>query len=258
MSRNHFGRHNPNWRNAGWHICIECDRSFHSYQKASKYCSQECYLIVRRRKAKSIQKRLPFGTTKRHRICPYCHGFILIFNEGVKTCGSPTCREKHFAYRWRVKLCDHCGIEFKHPRSAKRKFCSYKCFVENGGPKRAGRASSIVIMKKYGPKKDANHKELVAALEKMGVLTIDMSGVGGGFPDLICAVCKETLLVEIKNKKTGYGRKGLNKLQREFAENWAGGPVYVIYNLDDATKLANYELGSLYAYGGYNRLNVVA
>jgi Holliday junction resolvase len=111
---------------------------------------------------------------------------------------------------------------------------------------------------KYGAKKDANHKELVVALEKMGVGVVDTSEKGGGFPDLICAVKFETLLVEIKNLKTAYGRRGLNDLQKKFAEEWTGGPVYVITSLDDCVLLANLELDSLYAYGGGAQVNVKA
>ena len=109
---------------------------------------------------------------------------------------------------------------------------------------------------KRGGRKDDNHDELVSALEKMGVGVVDTSEKGGGFPDLICAVRHETLLVEIKNRKTGYGRKGLNKNQKKFAESWTGGPVYVIESVDDCVLLANFELDTLYAYGGLNQVNV--
>jgi len=108
----------------------------------------------------------------------------------------------------------------------------------------------------YAAKKDANHKELVSALEKLGVQVIDTSNHGGGFPDLICCVKHETLLVEIKNLDTGYGRRGLNKNQRKFAESWTGGPIYIIKNLDDVENLANGKLDKIYGYGGFNMLNV--
>jgi Holliday junction resolvase len=111
-------------------------------------------------------------------------------------------------------------------------------------------------MNKHGAKKDANHKELVTALKELSVQVIDTSQLGGGFPDLICCVRRETLLVEIKNTNTGYGRRGLNKNQKEFAESWTGGPIYVIKNLDDVESLANGRLDKLYAYGGYNLVNV--
>ena len=110
---------------------------------------------------------------------------------------------------------------------------------------------------KYGAKRDANHNELVTVLESLGVLVIDMSEKGGGFPDLICAVRHQTLLVEIKNTKTSYGKRGLNKLQKLFAEQWTGGPVYIITNEDEAIDLANGRLEKIYAYGGFAQLNVV-
>jgi hypothetical protein len=45
-------------------------------------------------------------------------------------------------------------------------------------------------------------------------------------------------LVEIKNPKTGYGRRGLNPIQKQWIERWNGGPIYIIKSLDDAEQFA--------------------
>ena len=86
---------------------------------------------------------------------------------------------------------------------------------------------------KYGVKKDANHNEVVDALKKAGAYVLDMSHVGRGFPDLIVGFQSETILMEIKNSKTSYGKKGLNKNQIKWKENWLGG-VYCVVDSPEA------------------------
>ena len=34
---------NPNFKNAGWHVCVYCGRDFHNYDKRKKFCSPGCY-----------------------------------------------------------------------------------------------------------------------------------------------------------------------------------------------------------------------
>jgi len=90
----------------------------------------------------------------------------------------------------------------------------------------------------------------VKDLEKLGVQTYDTSHIGGGFPDLLCNLRHETYLVEIKNPKTRYGKKGLNDLQESFARNWNGAPVYVISTGEDVENFANYRLDLVPHFGG--------
>lgn len=94
------------------------------------------------------------------------------------------------------------------------------------------------MVMKYGAKKDANHHEIVDALKKAGISVIDVSTMGGGFPDLIVYCRGKTMLAEIKNPKTGYGKRGANKLQVVWAENWPA-PVYLITSLEDVEAFAN-------------------
>ena len=99
---------------------------------------------------------------------------------------------------------------------------------------------------RYVKIKDHNHDELVAYLNRIGCKVIDMSGVGDKFPDLL-VLCSELLIVEVKNLKTGYGRRGLNDGQREFATWWTieGGKVYVIHNTADCLTLVSEDRDSL-------------
>lgn len=93
------------------------------------------------------------------------------------------------------------------------------------------------MARQYGAKKDANHRMLVQALEAGGCQVIDISAHGYGAPDLIVCRRGETLLVELKNPQTGYGRK-LNKNQVAWATNWPA-PVYILKSLADVTEFLN-------------------
>jgi hypothetical protein len=84
-----------------------------------------------------------------------------------------------------------------------------------------------------GKKKDANQGEIVEVLEKSGFATEDMSHVGNGFPDLLVAYRNVMKLVEVKNRKTSYGRKGLNERQRRLHQRFT---VSVISTVDEAAE----------------------
>lgn len=103
---------------------------------------------------------------------------------------------------------------------------------------------------KYGPKKDANHNELMAEMRKY-CAAYDMSTAGMGLPDGVAWINNAWHLFDIKNPKTGYGRRGLNKVQKKWLETWAGGPVYLIYTVEEASRFAqgNFD-GIKFARGG--------
>jgi hypothetical protein len=90
---------------------------------------------------------------------------------------------------------------------------------------------------KYGAKKDANHAEVFGAIKRI-TAAYDLSNCGFGVPDGIAWVNGGWHLFDIKNAKTGYGRRGLNKIQKGWADDWRGGPVYLIYNVDEAVAFA--------------------
>lgn len=185
------------------------------------------------------------------KICPYCGGKIKAPGPTRRTCGAKDCQKKHRDKTLGPKpitKCKTCGKDFEHHRSAPRKYCSYDCSIKDGTAFRAGRAAARSNKRSY--KKDHNHNEIVTALGKCGVQIIDTSHMGGGFPDLICCMRKETYLVEIKNPETSYGKKGPNNLQRKFAEEWRGGPVYIVRTLDDVEAFSNGRLDDIDYYGG--------
>lgn len=85
-------------------------------------------------------------------------------------------------------------------------------------------------------KKDNNHNEIVNFLKTV-VPTSDCSWVGHGWPDGMCRINGGWQFFDVKNPETHYGRKGLNKLQRE-AATIIGATVYILRSIEDAENFA--------------------
>lgn len=98
--------------------------------------------------------------------------------------------------------------------------------------------------KKYGAKKDANHKEIFDIISKFTAAK-DLSPMGCGVPDGIAWVNDGWQLFDVKNPKTGYGKRGLNNRQKKWADDWRGGPVYLIYTVEEAEQFARGNLDGL-------------
>jgi Holliday junction resolvase len=73
--------------------------------------------------------------------------------------------------------------------------------------------------------KDGNHDEIARFLKQYGAVVVDLSMVGGGFPDLLAYYRGRLILVEVKAVKGT-----LRDKQREFARRW---PVYMARTLED-------------------------
>lgn len=84
---------------------------------------------------------------------------------------------------------------------------------------------------------DANQAEIVNALRGAGASVIDASAAGGGVPDLIIGFNGKTILMEVKNPKTSYGRKGLNENQKRWVDKWIGGPVCLVDSIEAALRV---------------------
>lgn len=89
-------------------------------------------------------------------------------------------------------------------------------------------------MSRFARKVDANQGEIVTALEGIGVQVVDLSGVGEGLSDLMCAWRGVLHLVEIKNLD-GRGKK-LTIPQVRFHEKMrlAGITVHVVTSVAEA------------------------
>jgi Holliday junction resolvase len=84
--------------------------------------------------------------------------------------------------------------------------------------------------------KDQNQAEIVGVLRDVGASIIDTSHMGNGFPDLVVGYRGVIYLLEVKNNKTFYGRKGFNENQKAWNARWAGPPPIIVRSQDDALK----------------------
>ena len=90
-------------------------------------------------------------------------------------------------------------------------------------------------------KKDGNHDAIVRALEFMGCSVAQMHASGvTGFPDILVGCKSANYLVEIKDRSTAYGKKGLNPNQDDFAQKWRGGNIYVVDSVEQAIGLVKF------------------
>jgi len=87
---------------------------------------------------------------------------------------------------------------------------------------------------KFHKRTDKNQKSIVEALRKIGCSVYVLSDSGKGLPDLLIGVDNLNILIECKTKDNWYGKKGLSKTQSEFAVNWKGGLILVVYDVEDA------------------------
>lgn len=118
------------------------------------------------------------------------------------------------------KICACCGSEFKPNYAIRtRVYCSHNCYVMNS---------------KHKVRKDNNHGEIIEFCKSVGCLVADLSPLGNGCPDVLLSFRGKIFLVEIKNPRTSYGRRGLNKNQKKFAECW---PVNVVRTTADVVDL---------------------
>ena len=87
----------------------------------------------------------------------------------------------------------------------------------------------------YARKVDTNHVELVKTFRSMGATVLDLSKVGKGCPDLLIGINNRIALVEIKrDDKAKYTND-----QIKFMQNWKGGTIARIQDLEGATRLIN-------------------
>ena len=231
------GTENPNFSGAGQRLCDQCGGYFRSYNSARKYCGSACAAAAR--------------TIISARPCEHCGESFRPAINRTRFC----CVECFRASRPRqqrvprprpihLRSCRECNREFRVGPKSIRKFCSYDCFVKSGGPKRAGQAA-MVAKRKYGNKKDANHNLLFEKLKEHSVPHIDLSPLGCGVPDGVAHTPAGWQLFDVKNLKTGYGRRGLNKNQREWAENWQGGCVFLVHDESEMVAFIKGEFAAL-------------
>ena len=86
---------------------------------------------------------------------------------------------------------------------------------------------------------DANHAEIIRALEKLGASVIDTSQLGDGFPDLIVGYRRRNWLLEVKDGTKAPSRLLLTVAQKAFFQTWNGALPEVVRSVDDVIHWSN-------------------
>lgn len=89
-------------------------------------------------------------------------------------------------------------------------------------------------------RKDANHDEIVKALEKEGFSVVNTSCVGGGFPDLVVGYLGRTFLLEIKDGSAPLKQRALTDKEQKFHGSW-GGHAAVVSSVKEAIEAIRRE-----------------
>jgi hypothetical protein len=79
---------------------------------------------------------------------------------------------------------------------------------------------------------DANQDAVISALRAAGASVL----VIGQPVDLLVGLAGRTLLMEVKNPDSRYGKKGANENQQSFMSTWNGGPVSLVDGPDAALR----------------------
>ncbi len=92
-----------------------------------------------------------------------------------------------------------------------------------------------MTIKRWATKKDANHKDCADAIRSAGWSVEDISGAGGGVPDLLCSRDGRFVLVEVKRDKAAAAKKTpVTKRQDEFKARHVGCPIFTVTSPQDA------------------------
>jgi hypothetical protein len=75
---------------------------------------------------------------------------------------------------------------------------------------------------------DANQQEIVDMLRSAGCTVQSLASLGHGVPDLLVGYRGRTILMEVKDGRKAPSARLLTPDQREWADAWTGGPVWVI------------------------------
>lgn len=89
-------------------------------------------------------------------------------------------------------------------------------------------------------KVDANHREIVDALRRIGAGVQSLAGVGNGVPDLLVYFRGAYRLLEVKDGSKAPSKRKLTPDQVAWIEQWPG-PVQVVCSVDDAFSAVGVE-----------------
>lgn len=89
-------------------------------------------------------------------------------------------------------------------------------------------------------KVDANQKEVVAKLRKIGASVVSTAAIGKGMCDIIVGYKGVNYLFEIKDGAKPPSQRKLTPDEAVFHDKWEG-RISIINNIDEALKLIGYE-----------------
>jgi len=88
---------------------------------------------------------------------------------------------------------------------------------------------------RQAPKIDANQKEIVDALRKVGACVFSTAGQAKGFPDLVVGFRGVNYLIELKDSSKPPSKQALTPDQVKFHQTWTG-QVTVVNSVETALK----------------------
>lgn len=135
-----MGPENPNWKNAGWHICETCGGKYHSYNKSRRFCSKECHgrsPEMRDRLARMAKSPKPTLRGRKH-TCPRCGVTVPVL---VQKSNRQPCEKCRVYGKRSIRACQRCGAEFRSTQS--KKFCGPACRRAAQADRQRGDASHL-------------------------------------------------------------------------------------------------------------------
>lgn len=88
-------------------------------------------------------------------------------------------------------------------------------------------------------KVDSTQKSIVDALRSYGCSVTSLAAVGKGCPDLLVGIHNRTGLIECKTDLTVKSKtQGLTDDQTKWWQEWRGGPVAIVTDVDGALRFA--------------------
>jgi hypothetical protein len=92
-------------------------------------------------------------------------------------------------------------------------------------------------------KTDANHREIVEALRKVGCTVQSLASVGQGCPDLLVGFLGRNTLLEVKDGKKPPSQRALNDSELKWHQTWRGN-VFVVESVADAFRIVGVVTGT--------------
>lgn len=105
--------------------------------------------------------------------------------------------------------------------------------TERGGATKKGK---FMLKRGHRGRVDANQKEIVDALRKVGASVVSLSQIGDGCPDLLVGYRGRTLLLEVKDGSGPPSKRLLTEDELKFQGRWTGENIRNVGSIEEALK----------------------